>query len=215
MPTMERGKPRHAIGNQRLRQPCRDPFGQPLLDEQRSDFVDAEVTLLAFALAEDFQQHRPFALHQHGIVPVRRVAVALEIGRHEGVDLLGRQPALDAAGGILAVLAEAREPGDFVLMNLRIDVENARTGAVLVERAIAQFVEHRAGGRALQHAQRPEAVGNDGDHPGLQPHIHFAHEPVSPLASPDHFGEFRKRHDVAADIAVGDQRAQKRAGIVG
>ena len=32
---------------------------------------------------------------------------------------------------------------------------------------------------------------------------------------PDHFGEFRKRHDVAADVAIGDQRAQKRAGIVG
>ena len=43
----------------------------------------------------------------------------------------------------------------------------------------------------------------------------FWAEPVSPLANPTISESLRKRHDVTADIAVGDQRAQKRAGIVG
>jgi hypothetical protein len=97
-----------------------------------------------------------------------------------------RQAALDAAGRILAVLAEAGEPGDFVFMDLRIDVENARAAAMLVERAIAQFVQHRAGGCALQYAKWPEAVRNDGDHAGLQPHLvsgqsRFRRSPIRPF----------------------------------
>src|SRR3954452_22757668 len=137
---------RQLSSSRTLRQPLGDSLGQPPLDKQRPDFVDAEVTLFAFALAEDLQQHRPFALHEHGVIPVRRIAIALEIGLHEGIDLFRRQAALDAAGRILAVLAEAGEPVDFVLMALRIDVENTRAAAMLVERAIANFVEHRAGG---------------------------------------------------------------------
>src|SRR5438477_365290 len=115
-------------------------------------------------------------------------AVSLDIGLHEGVDLFCRQAALDAAGGILAVLAEAGEPGDFVFMDLRIDVENSRAAAMLVERAIAQFVENRARGCALQHAQRPETVRNDGDHPGFQPHLLFGRAGFA-ARGPDHFGE--------------------------
>jgi hypothetical protein len=149
-----------------------------------------------------------------GVVPARRIAVALDIRLHEGVDLFTRQPALGAPGWILAVLAEAGEPGDFILVNLRIGVENARAAAVLVERTIAQLVENGAGGCALQHTQRPETVGDDGDQPGCQPHLLFAEAGLPARVAYD-FGQFRQRHDVAADIAVGDQRTQKRAGIIG
>jgi hypothetical protein len=99
-------------------------------------------------------------------------------------------------------------------MNLRIDVEDARAAAVLVERAVAEFVKNRARDCAFQHAQRPEAVGNAGDHPGFHPHLRLGRAGFAARQS-DHFGELRKRHDVAADISVGDECAQERAGIVG
>jgi len=38
-------------------------------------------------------------------------------------------------------------------MHLRVDAEDARTGAMLVERAVAQFVEHRAFGGAFHQAE--------------------------------------------------------------
>ncbi len=56
---------------------------------------------------------------------------------------------------------------------------------------IAQFVEDGAGGCALQHAERPETVGNDGDQPGRQPHFLWP-KPVCPLASPTISDEFRQ-----------------------
>ena len=99
-------------------------------------------------------------------------------------------------------------------MDLRLGIENARAATMLVERTVAQLIEHGARGRALEYASRPEAVGDDGDHPGCHPHLLFTKAGL-PARVSDDFGKLRKRHDVAADIAVGDQRALKRAGVIG
>ena len=41
---------------------------------------------------------------------------------------------------------------------------------------------------AIQYAQRPETVGNDGDHPGFQPYLLFGKAGFA-ARGPDHFGE--------------------------
>ena len=51
------------------------------------------------------------------------------------------------------------------------------------------------------------------DRAGCQPHLLFAEAGLSARVADD-FGQCRKRHNVAADIAVGDQCTQKRAGII-
>ena len=96
--------------------------GEPGLNSSRPSSVQA--ARVAFALAHDAQQDRPFALHQERVVPAPVVLGAFEVGLHEGVDLIGRQAALGATGGIPALLAEAGEVFDFGLMHLRLRIEN-------------------------------------------------------------------------------------------
>ena len=152
----------------RLRQPRVDALGQPPVHEQRPDLGHAEIASGALALAHDIQQDRPFAVHQQPVVPAPVALGAFEIRIHVGRDFAAGQPALDPAARIGAVLAEPGEPSNLVLMHLRVRVQDAGADAMLVERTIAQRVEHGSGPPAAQQPQRIEAVGDQRDRISLQ-----------------------------------------------
>src|SRR5207247_10641231 len=145
------------------------PLAQPPLDKERTDFGDAEVAPVALALAHDVKQDRPFAVHQLAVDRAPVVLGALEIRIHVGDDFAAGQAALGAATRIRPVLPKRGEARQFRLVNMRLDIEDARADAVLVERTVAQLVELSAGPPAAQQTQRAEAVGDPGDQPGLHP----------------------------------------------
>jgi hypothetical protein len=128
----------------RSRQARGNPVRQPPLDEQGPDLRHAEITLVARTLAHDAQQDRPFAIHQLTVDRTSRALGAIEIRVHVGRDLLQRQPAFESARQVLPLLAEPGEALKFALIDPGSHAEDARTAAMLVQRAIAQRVELRS-----------------------------------------------------------------------
>lgn len=115
---------------------------------------------------------------------------------------------------ILPVLPELGQTRNFCLVHVGGRVEDARADAMLVERTIAQIVEHRAGPPTAQQAQRIEAVRDQGNREGLHADQLFI-QSLFAAGGLDGLAKRGERHDVATDEAARDQRAQKRAGIIG
>ena len=82
------------------------------------------------------------------------------------ISLLVRPRSDAAAHRVRPVLAEAGETLDLVLIDMGGRVQDARAGAVLVERTIAQLVELAPDHQLLAGAGA-EAVGDQRDQPGL------------------------------------------------
>jgi hypothetical protein len=83
---------------------------------------------------------------------------------------------------ILPVLPELGQTRNFCLVHVGGRVEDARADAMLVERTIAQIVEHRAGPPTAQQAQRIEAVAIRAIGKVFMP-TSFLFNPCSPLAA--------------------------------
>src|ERR1700754_360254 len=107
------------------RYPRIDPRRQLPFNKDGADLGYAQIARLAFALAHDVEQHRPFALHQLAIDGAPVSLGALEIRVHVGGDLAAGQAALRAAAHrVRPVFAERAEMLDLLLMDMSGRIKN-------------------------------------------------------------------------------------------
>ena len=106
-------------------QPCHNARGKLPFHEQRPDFRDAQITVVAFTLAHDVEQDRKFGVH-HETIPRTPVSFAArEIRIHVGCNLPGVQSAFGAAVRVRVVRTEGCEALDLRFVDLTVDGEDA------------------------------------------------------------------------------------------